>query len=149
MNQLPIQILVVSVLAVSSVIAIKGYDNDFVNFNYRSDKCISTSGDQSLCDELQSCIQKLPITLLNNFNECVSQIYPDGMLGKCNDQENLFGTMEQLNQYFHCFLTKLPQKSSLSPAEHRQFDHPYKVKFGLKLKYELFYCEIKYSTNIS
>ncbi|GFR15239.1 spider silk-constituting element SpiCE-NMa4 [Trichonephila clavata] len=102
------------------------YDNDFVRFNYRSDECISTSGNQNLCDKLQSCIQKLPTTLLNNFNECVSQVYPHGKLGKCNDQENLFGTNKQLKQYFHCFINKLPQKSSLSPEEQRQFDHPYK-----------------------
>ncbi|GFW65329.1 uncharacterized protein TNCV_395951 [Trichonephila clavipes] len=105
------------------------------NFNYKSDNCISTSGNQKLCDELDNCIQKLPQTLLDNFNECLKQTYSDGKLGKCNDKENLFGTSKQLQQYFQCFLNKLPQKSDLSDDERKQFDKTYKpcmLKVGKK-----------------
>ncbi|GFY66516.1 uncharacterized protein TNIN_264581 [Trichonephila inaurata madagascariensis] len=93
------------------------------------------SGDQQLCDELDNCIQKLPQTLLDNFNKCLKQTYSDGKLGKCNDKENLFGTSKQLQQYFQCFLNKLPQKSDLSDDEQKQFDNTYKpcmVKVGKK-----------------
>ncbi|GFR27108.1 uncharacterized protein TNCT_293941, partial [Trichonephila clavata] len=96
------------------------YNDKFVSFNYKSDQCISTSGDQKLCDELDKCIQELPKTLLDNFNECLKQTYSDGKLGKCNDKENLFGTPKELQQYFQCFVNKLPQKSDLSDDEQKQ-----------------------------
>ncbi|GFY67357.1 uncharacterized protein TNIN_369441 [Trichonephila inaurata madagascariensis] len=122
----------ISYSSISSVIAFKGYDDDLLIFDYKSDKCISQSGDQELCDEFQGCIQKLPKPLLETVNECLKQTYSDGMLGKCNDKENLFGTPTQLNQlrdiisfsmirFFLCFTNKLPEKSSLSDDEQKQF----------------------------
>ncbi|PRD28976.1 UNVERIFIED_CONTAM: hypothetical protein NCL1_30805 [Trichonephila clavipes] len=60
-------------------------------------------------------------TLLNNFNQCIKNVYSDGMLGKYNDEDNLFKSPDKFKQYFQCFVSKLPEKSSLSDDEQQQF----------------------------
>ncbi|PRD23532.1 UNVERIFIED_CONTAM: hypothetical protein NCL1_46100 [Trichonephila clavipes] len=40
MIQFPLQVLVLSVVAVSSVIALKGYDDQFVTFNVKANICV-------------------------------------------------------------------------------------------------------------
>ncbi|PRD27421.1 UNVERIFIED_CONTAM: fezf2 [Trichonephila clavipes] len=44
MIQFPLQVLVLSVVAVSSVIALKGYSDEFINFNVKANICIGNSG---------------------------------------------------------------------------------------------------------
>ncbi|GFR23620.1 uncharacterized protein TNCT_119711 [Trichonephila clavata] len=89
MNTRSVHVLMLSFIAISSVIAFKEYDGDFVIFDYKSDKCISQSGDQELCDEFQGCIQKIPKPVLEKF--------------------------------FLCFAKTLPEKSSLTDDEQKQF----------------------------
>ncbi|GFQ80709.1 uncharacterized protein TNCT_103961 [Trichonephila clavata] len=111
MIRFPIQFLVLSVIAVSSVIAIKGYDNDFMSFVVKADQCFSHSGDQELCDNYIDCKKNLPKPLYDAYMTCIHKIYPGGTLGKCNDKETLFGTPDQ----FH-------KKSDLSDDQKKQFD---------------------------
>ncbi|GFQ80714.1 hypothetical protein TNCT_103972 [Trichonephila clavata] len=69
MNRLPIQVLVLSVIAISNVIAYKGYDDDFVDFNRKTDMCVNKAKDQELCDEFLHCKTKLPKPYLNCLSE--------------------------------------------------------------------------------
>ncbi|GFQ75613.1 uncharacterized protein TNCT_638141 [Trichonephila clavata] len=120
MVRLPIQILVLSIIATSSVISFKGYDDDFVSFGTKTDACVSHSGNQELCDNYLACTKKLPKQLENEFNTCISNVYPDGLY-KCNDSHGLFGSPDEYMKYLQCFMNKLPQKSSLSDAQQKQF----------------------------
>ncbi|GFQ75206.1 hypothetical protein TNCT_70361 [Trichonephila clavata] len=60
MIRFSIQVLVLSVIAVSSVIAINGYDNDFTSFDIKTDQCISQSGNQERCDNYIACKKSFP-----------------------------------------------------------------------------------------
>ncbi|PRD21939.1 UNVERIFIED_CONTAM: hypothetical protein NCL1_50444 [Trichonephila clavipes] len=40
MNGFSVQVLVLSVFAVSSVVALKGYDDQFISFNVRTNICV-------------------------------------------------------------------------------------------------------------
>ncbi|GFW92091.1 uncharacterized protein TNCV_2153701 [Trichonephila clavipes] len=121
MIQFPLQVLVLSVVAVSSVIALKGYSDEFINFNVKANICIGNSGDQDRCDSLLACEKPLPKPLDDVFRNCIQENYPAGKLNDCTDSSNLFGTTEQFDSYLQCFLNKLPEKSSLSHDEKKQF----------------------------
>ncbi|GFY67422.1 uncharacterized protein TNIN_440741 [Trichonephila inaurata madagascariensis] len=123
MIRLPIQVLVLSVIAVSSVVALKGFDDDFISYNKKTDMCISQSGDQKLCDDLVACNYKGPKKIATIFEKCVSENLPGGTLGKCNDTDTLFGKSDVFNKYFQCLLDHLPQKSSLSDEDKNLFDN--------------------------
>ncbi|GFQ82225.1 hypothetical protein TNCT_562831 [Trichonephila clavata] len=60
MIRLEVSVLVLSVIAVSSVIAYKGYDFDFMEFNKDTDMCVNKARDQGLCDDYTDCKMKLP-----------------------------------------------------------------------------------------
>ncbi|GFY43906.1 uncharacterized protein TNIN_482401 [Trichonephila inaurata madagascariensis] len=109
MIQFPVQVLVLSVVAVSSVIALKGYSDEFINFNVKADICIGNSGDQDRCDSLLACEKPLPKSIDDVFRTCIKENYPGGKLNDCTDSSNLFGTTEQFDSYLQCFLDKLPE----------------------------------------
>ncbi|GFY57597.1 uncharacterized protein TNIN_58361, partial [Trichonephila inaurata madagascariensis] len=121
MIQFSVQVLVLSVFAVSSVIALKGFDDQFINFNVKTNICVGNSGDQDRCDSLLACEKTFPKPLDDPFRSCIKDTYPSGDLNDCTDSSNLFGTSEQFQSFLQCFLNKLPQKSSLSDDEKKQF----------------------------
>ncbi|GFQ80712.1 uncharacterized protein TNCT_103971 [Trichonephila clavata] len=118
MNRLPIQVLVLSVIAISNVIAYKGYDDDFVDFNRKTDMCVNKAKDQELCDEFLHCKTKLPKPLEKNFNKCINKVYPDGSFGTCNDDTSLYQSSDKLNKYLNC----LSEKSSLDEDGKKQYE---------------------------
>ncbi|GFT90415.1 uncharacterized protein NPIL_342641 [Nephila pilipes] len=120
MMRLQIQILLLSILAVGTVIAINGFDDDFVNFNFQANRCVGSSGDQKQCDKLLACAKKLPQPLADTFQKCVKDTYPNG-LGKCTDSQNLFGTSDDVQKYEACIINNIPQKSDLNSDELKQF----------------------------
>ncbi|GFY64476.1 uncharacterized protein TNIN_457451 [Trichonephila inaurata madagascariensis] len=133
MNQLPIQVLILSLLAVSSVIAYRGFDDDFVNYKISADKCVSKSGDQELCDNFIACNDIGPKRLKDLYDMCIRKHI--GHLGKCNDKDTLYGTSEEYSKYLHCLLDGLPQKSSLSDEDQKLFNvdyHKCVYKYGGK-----------------
>ncbi|GFV16251.1 uncharacterized protein TNCV_434581 [Trichonephila clavipes] len=95
MIRLLIQVLVLSVLAVSSVIAFKGYDNDFISFAIRADTCVGHSGDQEKCDNYVACTRKFPKQLEKEFDSCIRSTYPSGTLYKCTENQSLFGSPDE------------------------------------------------------
>ncbi|PRD23063.1 UNVERIFIED_CONTAM: hypothetical protein NCL1_47421 [Trichonephila clavipes] len=122
MIRLPFQVLVLSVIAVSNVIAIKGFDDEFVSYNINANACVGESGDQERCDNFIACVKKFPKRLQDEFHTCVHNNYPGGTLGKCNEKSTLFGTSDEINKYLLCFVSKLPNKSDLSDDELKQFN---------------------------
>ncbi|GFW92109.1 uncharacterized protein TNCV_2153881 [Trichonephila clavipes] len=102
------------------VIALKGYDDQFVTFNVKANICVGNSGDQDRCDSLLACEKPLPKPIDDAFRSCLQEIYPGGKLNDCTDSSNLFGTPEQFQSFLQCFLNKLPKKSSLSDDEKKQ-----------------------------
>ncbi|GFQ80701.1 uncharacterized protein TNCT_103931 [Trichonephila clavata] len=121
MIRLSVQILVLSVIAVSSVTALKGYSDEFLNFNVKTDICVSSSGDQDRCDSLLACEKVFPKPLDDTFRSCIRDTYPSGDLNKCNKTSNLYGTSEQFQSLLQCFLNKFPAKSTLSDDEKKEF----------------------------
>ncbi|GFS49920.1 uncharacterized protein TNCV_3676381 [Trichonephila clavipes] len=119
MIRLPI--LILSLLAASSVIAFKGYDDDFLNFNLKADTCIGQAGDQKLCDKYIGCDRKAPKRINDAFKKCVRENVSGGTIGKCNDKETLFKTPEEFDNYKKCLLDVIPMKSDLSKKELKQF----------------------------
>ncbi|GFQ65121.1 uncharacterized protein TNCT_362491 [Trichonephila clavata] len=113
-------ILILSLSAVSSVIAFKGYDDDFLNFNLKADTCIGQSGDQELCDKYIGCDKKAPKQINDVFKKCVRENVSGGTIGKCNDKESLFKTPEEFDNYKKCLLDTIPMKSDLSNKELKQ-----------------------------
>ncbi|GFT26109.1 uncharacterized protein TNCV_1543471 [Trichonephila clavipes] len=126
MIRIPIQVLVLSVIAVSSVIAYKGYDDDFVDFNRKTDMCVDKARDQDLCDGFVDCKTKLPKPLQTNYYKCIKQTYPDGSFGTCNKKQSLFGSSD-----------KFIKKSSLNDAGKKQYD-VYKTRKGIEWSMESF-----------
>ncbi|GFS39999.1 uncharacterized protein TNIN_249031, partial [Trichonephila inaurata madagascariensis] len=106
MIRLPI--LILSLLAVSSVIAFKGYDDDFLDFNLKADTCIGQAGDQKLCDKYIGCDRKAPKRINDAFKKCVRENVSGGTIGKCNGKETLFKTPEEFDNYKKCLLDVIP-----------------------------------------
>ncbi|GFT90408.1 uncharacterized protein NPIL_342611 [Nephila pilipes] len=120
--RLQILVLTLSVLAVSSVTAFKGYSDELVSFTIKTDACVGNSGDQQQCDDFVGCAEKFPKELHDIFKQCIKDTYGDDGLGKCNDKETLFRSPELLQKYVSCFLTKLPDKSGLSDSDQSKVD---------------------------
>ncbi|GFQ80698.1 uncharacterized protein TNCT_103921 [Trichonephila clavata] len=98
------------------------YDDDFVSFNIKTNICVGNSGDQDRCDSLLACEKTFPKPLDDVFRSCIRDTYSGGDLNDCTDSSNLFGTPEQYQSFLQCFLTKLPEKSTLSDDENKEFD---------------------------
>ncbi|GFQ68639.1 uncharacterized protein TNCT_128101 [Trichonephila clavata] len=97
------------------------YSDEFLNFNAKTNICVGYSGDQDRCDSLLACLKPLPKPLYDVFRSCVEKNYPGGKLNNCTDSSNLFGTSEQFQSYFQCIINNIPEKSSLSSDEKKQF----------------------------
>ncbi|GFY41343.1 uncharacterized protein TNIN_13701 [Trichonephila inaurata madagascariensis] len=87
-----------------------------------SEQCVGRSGDQERCDNFLACTKKFPKRLDDEFHTCIKNNYPGGTLNKCTENQNLFGSEDVFNKYLLCFLDKLPEKSSLSSEETKQFN---------------------------
>ncbi|GFY64457.1 uncharacterized protein TNIN_186271 [Trichonephila inaurata madagascariensis] len=99
----------------------------------KADKCVSKSGDQELCDNFIGCNDVGPKRLKDLYDRCIHENI--GHLGKCNDEETLYGTSEEYSKYLQCLLHGLPQKSSLSDEEQKLFNvnyHKCVYKYGGK-----------------
>ncbi|GFT53620.1 uncharacterized protein TNCV_4986181 [Trichonephila clavipes] len=120
MIRIPFQVLVLSLIAASCVIAYKGYDDDFVDFHIKTDMCVGKARDQDLCDGFVDCKTKLPKPLQTNYYKCIKEIHPDGSFGTCNEKQSLFGSSDKYSKYLNCLLTGLPKKSSLDDAGKKQ-----------------------------
>ncbi|GFY44433.1 uncharacterized protein TNIN_415901 [Trichonephila inaurata madagascariensis] len=107
-----IQVLVLSVLAVSSVTAFKGYDDSLVSYILEADECISHSGDPKLCKNYLSCADDFPKPLKDVFDECRDSVFPHGF-GSCSNGQTLYRSNKKETKFEECFLTKVPQHNTL------------------------------------
>ncbi|CAL1271914.1 unnamed protein product [Larinioides sclopetarius] len=71
--------------------------------------CISESGDNNLCNDLQDCIKQAPQCYMLPYYYCMRKVLPDGP-GKCSKSEQAYGSEDNLNKIDECYLeiTTLP-----------------------------------------
>ncbi|GFQ65128.1 uncharacterized protein TNCT_362521 [Trichonephila clavata] len=111
-----VQVLLLSVLAVSSVVAFKGFDDNFVGFVLEANACVSDSGNPTLCKKYVGCASNLPKPVKDVFNSCKNAVYPDGF-GTCKDGNTLLKSEDDKSNFEECFFKKLPQYKSLDANE--------------------------------
>ncbi|GFY57134.1 uncharacterized protein TNIN_287271 [Trichonephila inaurata madagascariensis] len=116
------QVLLLSVLAVGGVMAVKGFDDNFINFSMKASTCVSESGNPSLCKKFIGCTRKLPKPVKAVYDDCKNSVYPDG-LGSCKDGDSLFKSEDDQKKFEQCFLKELPQYKSLDSHEDKAQEH--------------------------
>ncbi|GFW74517.1 uncharacterized protein TNCV_2414161 [Trichonephila clavipes] len=111
-----VQVLLLSVLAVGSVVAFKGFDDYFIGYVLEANECVSESGNPSLCKKYVGCANNLPQPVQDVFNNCKNSVYPEGF-GSCKDDDSLLKSEDEKTQFEECFFMKLPQYKSLNADE--------------------------------
>ncbi|GFY63253.1 uncharacterized protein TNIN_69961 [Trichonephila inaurata madagascariensis] len=116
MNSLYVQVLLLSILAVGSVVAFKGFDDNFIGYVLQANACVSKSGNPDLCKKYVGCADDLPDQVKNVFDNCKNSVYPDGF-GSCSGGDTLLKSEEDKTKFEECFIKKLPQYKSLDSSE--------------------------------
>ncbi|GFS35995.1 uncharacterized protein TNIN_67281 [Trichonephila inaurata madagascariensis] len=113
-----VQVLLMSVLALGSVVAVKGFPDSIVTFFLKANACVSESGNPSLCKKYVGCANILPKPVKDFFDNCKNSIYPDGF-GSCKDGDSLLKSEDKETQFEECFTKKLSQYETSDPLEGR------------------------------
>ncbi|KAF8794924.1 hypothetical protein HNY73_002838 [Argiope bruennichi] len=75
-------------------------------------QCISSAGDQEMCNAYLDLVSILPEKHLKPYYDCMNKILPNG-IGKCSETEELYGSKEKLEELNACYKnnTDLPDGS--------------------------------------
>ncbi|GFS46536.1 uncharacterized protein NPIL_585521 [Nephila pilipes] len=116
-----LQAFVFPLVAVSSVIAIKGYPNDFIFPIVKANACVSRNGSQEMCDQYVQCgNDHFKNRLKDAFEKCRDKVYPNGF-GKCNGDETLYISPEDQEKFETCFTKEVPERNDLTDEEAQGF----------------------------
>ncbi|GFQ65124.1 uncharacterized protein TNCT_362501 [Trichonephila clavata] len=110
-----IQVLLLSLLAVGSVVAFKGFDDNFIGYVLQANACVSKSGNLDLYKKYVGCADDLPKPIKDVYDSCKNSVYPDGF-GSCDDG-TLLKSEDDKTKFEECFIMKLPQFKSLDSSE--------------------------------
>ncbi|GFT84877.1 hypothetical protein NPIL_262261 [Nephila pilipes] len=83
--------------------------------------CICSSGNQTLCDELGVCVEKLSVQYKEALEECVREYSKHGV-GRCSEHEQCYESDETRWKIRDCIKGKVNQEK-LNDKERTEMDN--------------------------
>ncbi|GFU50610.1 uncharacterized protein NPIL_585951 [Nephila pilipes] len=83
-------------------------------------ECVAKSGDGVLCDDFDRCNDLLISRPRDTYEACVTLVLGNDDIGKCTDEEELYGNEDNRKQINKCFIENVPEDLNEDEQKNRE-----------------------------